>query len=565
MSRRFSPFRFAAMASLMYSTGCRCDPPADRLRAKLTRGETVKVVVFGDSISAGWQVPDPDQDAFYSVFGKVLRMTFPEAEIEVVPRGYPGAPVAHGLSVLEDTVLRDKPDLVTVQFGGNDERLGTILDSFKADLGTIATRVTSETGAAVIMLVQPFQQRQADSPTVLAVRDTARALGLPVADFDSALRARPYDLRGWFAPFFNHPREYSSNIMAQELWDAFQQMLDRPNTLEVSFRGGQQTVREEGTVNCALDITNRGQGQEAVTLLMQADGEPVDEREVLVPAGKHAVQVRLPVLPPAPTGRSVRRRLFCFARTGRWSGFDTKWQTFSPLVHPRSLAGKPAKDIDWDGTEPTATMRQRENLVLGSGAWAGPRDLSAVFWCARDAEALLLHVAVRDDAVLTQKDLSQPTMFFGDCVQLSLDCRSDADRGLPLFDRDVHLLFLVPGYTGPRIAEWSFGDRPECTVPPAGRWSDLTMESARTPEGYQVTVRIPLSALRPHSGAAPDSIGFDVLVDDTDTGRGRDSQMAWSGTALNYLNPGSYGSLTLGVADIVELPRAEGMVRVTLR
>ena len=565
MTGRPSALRLLAAASLVYSIWCRCDSPTDRLRGKLERGEPVKVVVFGDSISAGWQVPDPDRNAFYSVFHQALSLTFPEADIRVISRGYPGAPVAYGLSVLGGTVLRDKPDLVTVQFGGNDERDGTILDSFKRDLSTIVQRVRSETGAAVIVLVQPFQQRQADSPTVVAVRDAARALGAPLADFDAALRARPYDMRGWFAPFFNHPREYSSNTMARELWEVCQQTLGRPNTLDVSLRGGQQSVPPGGKVGLTLDITSRGVGPEKAKLLVHADDKPVAEREVLIPRGTESVQLELPVLPPRPWGRCVRRRLFCFVKTDRWSAFDTKWQTFAPVVHPIPLPGQPGRKVDWGAMQPMAHMRQRGHLVLGPDAWSGVEDLSAAVRCARDAESLLLHVAVRDDTVLTQKDLSRPTMFFGDCIQLNLDCRPDAARGLPLFDRDVHLLFLVPGYPGPRVAEWSFGDSPERTVPPAGRWSGLAMESVRTDDGYQITLRIPLAALKPSSGEAPYSIGFDLVVDDTDTGRGRDSQMAWAGSALNHLDPSFYASLVLSPGeDAGNRPPGE-LVRVTLR
>ena len=56
MSRRSSAIGFLAAWALTYPTAVRCNP-FDRLRAKIEAGGRAKIVVFGDSISAGWQIP----------------------------------------------------------------------------------------------------------------------------------------------------------------------------------------------------------------------------------------------------------------------------------------------------------------------------------------------------------------------------------------------------------------------------------------------------------------------------------------------------------------------------
>ncbi len=70
------------------------------------------------------------------------------------------------------------------------------------------------------------------------------------------------------------------------------------------------------------------------------------------------------------------------------------------------------------------------------------------------------------------------------------------------------------------------------------------MRSSKTDDGYRIEVTIPLVALRPRD-AKTGVIGFDIMIDDTDTGQGRDTQMVWAGTAINHLKPSFYGAVRI--------------------
>jgi hypothetical protein len=202
-------------------------------------------------------------------------------------------------------------------------------------------------------------------------------------------------------------------------------------------------------------------------------------------------------------------------------------------------------------------VKDASHIVLGPDRWDGPEDLSVEMTLAVDAEALYVGVSVRDDTVVTRAPAEEAPMFFGDCVQLSLDLRPEVRQGMPFFDGDVPLFFLVPGHPTPWYADWSFGDRPERTVAPPSTWAGIKMLSTVEQNGYRVGVVLPLKALRGASGGAS-VIGFDIVVDDTDDGGWRDTQMVWAGTALNYLNPSCYGVVRL----VPEPQSAPGMLPI---
>jgi len=521
---------------------------ASALLRKFEGGGPVTVVIFGDSISAGFQIPEPEEDAFYAFFRRALRLAFPKAQVELVSRGFPGATVGDGLAMVDYVVIPGNPDLVTVQFGGNDERLGTDPEIFKSRLTEIARRVRSRTGATVLLLIQPFQQRDADGPTVKLIRQAAQRLHAPVADFDTALRQRPHDFRGWYAPFFNHPREYSSNIMARELWRVFSRTLGRPQNLDVSLSSTVALVEPGTQAAATAELANQTAVPQKVALSLH-DEDRVDGSRHSVPArGTVRATFALPVPNALPDSRSVQRRVFCFAKGATSAAFDTKWVTFNPVIQPTPVKGPSGKGaaIDW-AAPPPAVLDSDRHVVLGAESWDGPQDLTVKLWCAIDPANLHLGVEVRDDVVTVEQDVTQPTMFFGDCVQLNLDCREAPRQGLPFFDENVPQFFLVPGQDEPQFADWSFGDRPQQTISPPGKWRGMKMRAEQTAEGYRIELSIPLAALQPARGKTG-VIGFDLVVDDTDAGTGRDTQMAWAGTALNYLKPCFYGAVRLDPA-----------------
>ena len=116
-------------------------------------GEKVRIVAFGDSITAGGDASEP-RLVFWERWADALRQKYPQAVIETTNRATGGDTTVQGLQRLQEKVLRQNPDLVLIGFGMNDhnrEGFGVPLDVFKANLRTMIDRVRAETGAEVVL------------------------------------------------------------------------------------------------------------------------------------------------------------------------------------------------------------------------------------------------------------------------------------------------------------------------------------------------------------------------------------------------------------------------------
>ncbi len=124
-------------ACLLWAPGARSAPPLHTL------------VFFGDSLTAGYGLPDPETQSFPARF---------EAKIEaahlpwhVVNAGLSGETTAGGLRRI-DWVLRQPVDLVVIELGGNDGLRGTAPDTTRANLQAIIDRVRAARPSARIVL-----------------------------------------------------------------------------------------------------------------------------------------------------------------------------------------------------------------------------------------------------------------------------------------------------------------------------------------------------------------------------------------------------------------------------
>jgi len=123
--------------------------------AKLRGGDSVKVIAFGDSITAGGEASTVALQ-YPSRYVDHLRRRFPRAEITLENGATGGDNTVQGLARLEKKVLSRRPDLVLVAFGMNDHNRpgvgGVAVEDFKENLKTIVARIREKTGADVILL-----------------------------------------------------------------------------------------------------------------------------------------------------------------------------------------------------------------------------------------------------------------------------------------------------------------------------------------------------------------------------------------------------------------------------
>ena len=92
----------------------------------------LKLLVFGDSLAAGYGLPAPD--AFQAKLGAALKAD--GFDVTILDGGVSGDTTAGGRSRL-DWALADQPDAVLVELGGNDGLRGTDPKDMEANLTAI--------------------------------------------------------------------------------------------------------------------------------------------------------------------------------------------------------------------------------------------------------------------------------------------------------------------------------------------------------------------------------------------------------------------------------------------
>lgn len=235
----------------------------ERMRRKLAEGDRVKVVAFGDSVTAGGESSSADL-VYWERWLHQLRTKYPQAEIQGVNSGQGGDLTEDGLARMDAGVITHKPDMVLIAFGLNDFNRGAVevkldakldkwakrrakwarswaklrnqpppaqsrwierLDYFAMNLREMVDKIKNETGADVILIsaLQPnprWKYSKGDMALFAAVtQKVAREKGVAYVDvYDTwqnfAKRKKPEDL---LANNANHPNDFGHWIYLQAL------------------------------------------------------------------------------------------------------------------------------------------------------------------------------------------------------------------------------------------------------------------------------------------------------------------------------------------------------------
>ena len=189
-----------------------------RTCARLAGGEALKIVAFGDSITAGADVADPAR-IFYNRWAAALRQKHPKARIEIRNGATGGDSTAQGLERLQAKVLDARPDLVLVGFGMNDhnrEEYGIPLPQFEKNLAQLIAGIRKDARAEIILHSafppnprwKSGSHRMADyaAATARAARTASCAYADVFNNWQAlAARKKPEDL---LANNINHPNEF---------------------------------------------------------------------------------------------------------------------------------------------------------------------------------------------------------------------------------------------------------------------------------------------------------------------------------------------------------------------
>jgi lysophospholipase L1-like esterase len=193
--------------------------------AKLRGGQGVKIVAFGDSITAGGDATSPGL-IFWQRWADELRGKYPLARITAINGATGGDSTVQGLQRLQAKVLDAQPDLVLIGFGMNDHNKGGVpVAQFEANLKEIVARIRASTSAEIILFSAfppnpkwKFGSHHMEDYAVATGR-AAKSTGCAYADVfrnwqSVSARKRPEDLLG---NNINHPNDYGHRIYFRAL------------------------------------------------------------------------------------------------------------------------------------------------------------------------------------------------------------------------------------------------------------------------------------------------------------------------------------------------------------
>lgn len=208
-------------------------PPADlrarglsKTQQKLRAGEKIRIVAYGDSITAGGDATAPGL-IFWERWAEALRQKYPRATIETVNGATGGDSTVQGLQRLSEKVLAQKPDVVLIGFGMNDHNRGGVPPAAFADnLRTMIDRVRADTGAEIVLFsaFPPNPKWHYGTHNMAAyaaaTEAVAREKQCAFADvyhlwLQFADKKKPEDLLG---NNINHPNDFGHWIYFQALW-----------------------------------------------------------------------------------------------------------------------------------------------------------------------------------------------------------------------------------------------------------------------------------------------------------------------------------------------------------
>lgn len=208
-----------------------------RTLAKLRAGEPVKLLAWGDSVTACGYLPDADK--WQEQFARRLRLAFPKSSITLVSNGWGGRTSKAFLDEpsgsphhFEETVVAVKPDLVVSEFVNDaglpqemlEDTYGKVLARFRAEGIEWAVLTPHYTRCDWMGLEKQADCDDDPRPYVTFLRHFARENDVGLAD--AALRwghlwREGIPFESLFANSINHPDAFGMSFFADALMDFF--------------------------------------------------------------------------------------------------------------------------------------------------------------------------------------------------------------------------------------------------------------------------------------------------------------------------------------------------------
>jgi lysophospholipase L1-like esterase len=115
---------------------------------KLEKGDDLKIVALGDSLTYGWMV----EKGYIDFLKEMLKVKYPKSIFKIINQGIPGDTAESGLYRLKDHVLNSDPDLVFIQFALNDAFSGYSLEDFHHNILGIINGIRNNSSAEILLM-----------------------------------------------------------------------------------------------------------------------------------------------------------------------------------------------------------------------------------------------------------------------------------------------------------------------------------------------------------------------------------------------------------------------------
>jgi acyl-CoA thioesterase-1 len=187
------------------------------------RAEAPVILVFGDSISAGYGLPQVEQG-----WVELLRRKLKEGGYgyQVVNASVSGETTAGGLARLPRALTLHHPQIVIIELGGNDGLRALPIDQMRANLAKMV-ELSSATGAQVLLLgmrIPPNYGPEFTEQFSHAFTDVAHDKKVPLVPFllhDIALTPALMQADGV------HPNESGQPKLLDNTWPTLQPILHK--------------------------------------------------------------------------------------------------------------------------------------------------------------------------------------------------------------------------------------------------------------------------------------------------------------------------------------------------
>jgi len=217
--------------------------PAERLlpktMQKLRQGQKLRVLAWGDSVTVGTFVPDPERNRWQEQFVARLRERFPQAKIELVTEAWGGRNTGTYLAEppgsphnYREKVLAARPDLVVSEFVNDaglnqaqvDERYGKLLADFRKIGAEWIILTPHYTRPDMMRLTREREIDEDPRPYVAALRQFAPKHQVALADASlrwGRLWRQGIPYRSLLLNAINHPDARGMRLFADSLMQLF--------------------------------------------------------------------------------------------------------------------------------------------------------------------------------------------------------------------------------------------------------------------------------------------------------------------------------------------------------